>query len=295
LTKNGAEPHARTRDPRVHSLRRRRELDYNNAQVTAAKAAAERKRFPGYVSSEDWFHLSAAALQRGGRVVRPGVVEWNAAGKCESPFTRTITGLVTDLYGKVEARERGTRTRYLDMQVPCRRCKTCLWNKARHWMHRASLECEIANRTWMMTLTFHPAVRAQMTLRARASAGEEAWTEASREGRANMLAKEAQKYVTLWLKRVRSEAGPGLRILSVTERHKDGFPHCHLLVHEFGTTVRHATLTRQWVYGFSNAKLVEDTVEGAKYVAKYLAKDPISRVRASVGYGQTPGQQRPRT
>lgn len=226
-------------------------------------------------------------------MVTPGVVHWNAAGRCENPQFLTRKALVTDLWGRVEARENGTRTRYLDMEVPCRRCRNCLWRKALHWAHRATLECEVSPRTWLVTLTFGAHVRALIRMRAEARAGE-SWNDLSQEQVATKLGDEANKYVTLWMKRVRKHTGPGVRYVSVVEKHKDGTPHCHLLVHEARDgQVRHKTLTREWTYGFSNAKLVEDGPVAARYVAKYLAKSPISRVRASVGYGQTPGPAQP--
>lgn len=142
-------------------------------------------------------------------------------------------------------------------------------------------------RSWLVTLTFRPEIRSRMNMAARSAVGGEAWDALSQEQRDAKLADQANKYVTLWLKRVREQSGAGLRYLSVVERHEDGFPHCHLLVHETEVAgpLRHAHLTRQWTYGFSNAKLVENTEIAASYVAKYLAKSPVSRVRASVGYG----------
>lgn len=282
----GAPPPRRSRDPRVRSTRARRELDINNAQVTARRKAA-RKRHSDYVSSEDWFYLAARALERGGKVIKPGVVEWPAAGRCSNPYVRTIKGLVTDLWGMTEARENTTRTRFLDMEVPCRRCPSCLYRKRLHWEHRGTMETEAARRTWFVTLTFKPEVRWRMEQEARRAVGEEAWKELSQEQRSSALAKQAQSYLTDWLKRVRSQSGAALRYLAVSELHKDGMPHCHLLVHECSdVAVRHAVLTRQWSRnGFSNAKLVETGENATAYVTKYLSKDPVTRVRASVGYG----------
>jgi len=260
--------------------------------VTLAKA---KSRVPkGWISSEDWYFLAAKAMQKGGRIIRPGVVEWNAAGRCENPVPVQLKGLVTDLYGRVEARENGTRTRFLDMEVPCRRCGNCLYRKSLHWMHRSMVECEVSPRTWLVTLTFNATIRAHIRMRAYQAVGGEAWEQLSKEQRSTKLADQANKYVTLWIKRVRKDTGPGVRYISVIELHKDGTPHGHLLVHEAREgQVLHRHLTDQWSYGFSNAKLVEDGPIAARYVAKYLAKSPISRVRASVGYGQTPGQIRP--
>lgn len=285
----GAPQARRSRDPRVRSVRAKRELDNNNAQVTARRRAAQRKRHAEYISAEDWFFIAGSALERGARMVRPGVVAWNAAGRCENPYTRTLKGIPHNVWGRVEARENSTRTRFLDVEVPCRRCPPCLFRKRLHWTHRGEAETLAARRTWLVTLTFKPEVRAAMEWKARAAVGDETWRELSLEQRSTKLAAQAQPYVTTWLKRVRSQSGAALRYLSVCELHKDGMPHVHLLVHEVGDMpVRHAVLTGQWSQnGFSNAKLVETGEEhkAADYPAKYLSKNPITRVRASVGYG----------
>lgn len=93
----------------------------------------------------------------------------------------------------------------------------------------------------------------------------------------------------------KTRLGPrqGLRVCIVAEVHKDGEPHYHALIHEpdgsFPVTSR--TLCDQWTLGFAKAKLV-DTSEASRsktawYVAKYLAKSCLARVRASIGYGDT--------
>ena len=73
--------------------------------------------------------------------------------------------------------------------------------------------------------------------------------------------------------------------LQVVEAHKSGLPHVHLLVHDKGDTT-YRRLTDTWPLGFAHAKLVEGTA-ASRYVAKYLAKSALARVRASQGYGST--------
>lgn len=145
-----------------------------------------------------------------------------------------------------------------------------------------------ARRTWFVTLTFNQAARARVFWLARQDAGDE-WFELSQEQRSIHLARAAQEQVTLWIKRVREQSGAGLRYMLVTELHKDGFPHIHALVHEdFGEKrVLHRHLSGAWAsVGFSNAKLCDpDDPTMPAYVCKYLQKDPVTRVRASVGYG----------
>jgi hypothetical protein len=131
---------------------------------------------------------------------------------------------------------------------------------------------------------------------------------------------ECSKEITLFLKRVRATAAVDhrqsarladacaaskgsrckchpinqfrvpLRYLLVAEAHKSGLPHYHMLISEFEESrpVRARHLKTNWRLGFSDVKLVaqDDGTRPAAYVAKYLAKSAIARVRASVGYGQ---------
>ncbi|QXP08647.1 MAG: replication initiator protein [Arizlama microvirus] len=288
LTKGGGAPPRRSRDPRVHAAREARELDYNSAQLTARKRAANRRRWSDTTDYDRWLAVAHSAFQKGGATVRPYRMDWNAAGRCEAPVFRTLKGRSTDLFGVVEVSS-SYPTAYMDMWVPCRKCRVCLWKKARHWTFRAMTEIGRSSRTWFVTLTFNAAARAQLVMRASTALGEEVWTTLSSEQRSAALAGEAGKDVTLWLKRVRQESGAAFRYLYVAELHKDGTPHAHLLIHEDRTPIRHKVLAGQWRRGFSNVKLVETPQEAAAYVnkgvAKYLSKNPVTRVRASVGYG----------
>jgi len=290
LTNGSGCPPSRSRDPRVHGKRRRRELDNISAQLTALKRRPD--RFAGWVDDDTWRRRATTAFQRGGQSVRPGVVEWDASGRCESPVFRTLKGALTDFWGTVQPRTNTNPTRHLDIWVPCRRCRTCLRRKRYHWTMRAMTEIRAAEanwgRTWFITLTFNPVYRSRITMAAEAAHGDQGWAELSSEQRSAALAEQAQPFVTLWMKRVRAQSGTALRYLSVTELHKDGFPHCHLLVSEQDGSVplRHAVIARQWHYGFSNAKLVDSAdPKAAEYATKYLSKSPVTRVRASVGYG----------
>jgi len=287
----GGTPPSRSRDPRQSALlRRRRELENNSAQVTARKRA--RPRHAGWIADDDWSRRARTAFDRGAQSVRPGVIEWDASGRCEEPVFRTLKGMPTDFWGNAKHRSNHNPTMHLDMWVPCRRCLTCLRRKATHWKMRAMSEVAaseaMGGRTWRVTLTFEPHYRARMTMSALRAVGEEDWAEMSQELRSASLAKQAQPYVTLWMKRVRAQSGAALRYLSVTELHEDGFPHCHLLVHEStgDMPIRHAVLAGQWAYGFSNVKLVRPgDPHAAEYATKYCSKSPFTRVRASVGYG----------
>lgn len=147
-------------------------------------------------------------------------------------------------------------------------------------------------RTWFVTLTLRPDAHFKIASQARlrlAAQGEDF----DRLDGATQFAerhREISREITLWLKRVRKESGVSLRYFLVAEAHKSGLPHYHAMVHEPcpDQPVRARTLSRQWTLGFSQCKLVAEGEEKrtASYVAKYLSKDAISRVRASQGYGQ---------
>lgn len=294
MTEGAARP-SRSRDPRNVHLRRRRELDKISAQLTALRKRPA--RHAGWIDDDTWGHRARAAYENGAQSVRPGVIEWDASGRCETPVFRTLKAMPTDYWGNALPRDNQNPTRYLDIWVRCRKCRPCLRAKSWHWKKRAEAEVALSNmvgaRTWFVTLTFNALYRSRILMAAQRDLAKEGQAaEFSEAQRRSALAKAAQPYVTLWMKRLRAQTGAGLRYLQVTEAHKDGMPHCHLLVHESSPDmpVRHAVLSRQWHYGFSNAKLIDsDDPHAAEYVTKYVSKSPDTRVRASVGYGQTGG------
>lgn len=167
----------------------------------------------------------------------------------------------------------------------CRRCEHCLAHRRQLWTARAVDEVKAAPRTWFGTLTVSPENRFRHEVAAdllRPSAVSSAdWP----EFKFRCLADSVGKEVTRMFKRLRKR-GAKFRYLLVFEAHKDGWPHVHLLVHEVAEPVRKATLDGQWPLGFSKWKLVEREPAAAVYVCKYLAKDALTRVRASLRYGQ---------
>lgn len=177
---------------------------------------------------------------------------------------------------------------FLDLDVRCRRCSACLKARAALWRGRARFEIEHAERTWFGTLTLRPEERVRAAFEAQLAAS-------AREGEVpgmetpdgfKVTAQVAGREVTKFLKRVRSETGAILRYLVVTERSADGTPHWHLLLHEYRPegSARKAMLEKQWRLGFSSWRLVKDA-NAANYICKYLSKDILARVRASLGYG----------
>lgn len=91
--------------------------------------------------------------------------------------------------------------------------------------------------------------------------------------------------------------------LLVAEKHKSGRPHWHVLLHEKHAfalirsaeyyvtrkgVVRvddKAMIRKHWRFGFTQFELCRDH-RSAGYLCKYLAKDMLWRVRASIGYGE---------
>jgi hypothetical protein len=141
-----------------------------------------------------------------------------------------------------------------------------------------------------------------------------------------LRAREIGYEITDFLKRIRKRAE--FRYLLVAERHmKDpnspvfGRPHFHVLLHEGvsplvlpdewqpqkgyctagckhksgrvllherdGTVHDHAFVRTQWPHGHTTVVRCMD-VNSAVYVCKYVSKDPMARIRASIGYGKIP-------
>ena len=176
----------------------------------------------------------------------------------------------------------------LDLPARCRRCEGCLSHRRRLWTARAVDMIRASRRTWFGTLTVRPEERFKMRIRAeraRLRAGREAISSLDATEQFKLLATELGREATKWLKRLRA-GGAQFRYLLVFEEHKDGQPHIHVLLHEFGDPIPYRRLENQWRYGFSHWRLVGTEEKAAVYVCKYLSKDLRTRVRASEGYGQ---------
>lgn len=250
------------------------------------------------VAKPDALRLASRARENGAARTGPRTHTWDISGHCEDPRGVTVTG--RDLakprgawrWGEGGRMERVFRFSthgnpvWVELRVPCRKCWACVRARTRSWVARAIKETANSRRTWMATLTFHPAEVARM--RAIASRGVD-WSKLTDPQRFRLLAREASEEVTKFLKRLR-KTGAKARYLSVVEPHKSGVPHFHLLIHEISETqpVTHATLTGAWAKGFSRFKLVAQGEEARAsfYVAKYLFKASMgARVRASIRYG----------
>lgn len=92
------------------------------------------------------------------------------------------------------------------------------------------------------------------------------------------------RQITLMFKRLRT-SGNQFRYLVVLEQHQSGVIHYHVLLHEKDADkpLRHRQLSDAWPLGFAKWKLAD--AGSAWYVAKYLSKTILARVRASELYG----------
>jgi hypothetical protein len=152
---------------------------------------------------------------------------------------------------------------------------------------RATAEVEGSARTWMVTLTFRPEEHSMNRLRAIKRFGAAAWNDIPPDWRMAREFLEAAKEVTRWIKRLRKNTAKPVRYFLVAEAHKSGLPHFHALVHEkVAGDLGARDITGAWTAGFSRAKLAD--ANSAEYVAKYLSKSMLARVRASERYGLGP-------
>lgn len=211
---------------------------------------------------------------------------------CERPYILKAVGLPSTL-DYIEAYNNldplGGKV-FVDIETRCRRCDNCLKHRKRLWAARAIAETMASNRTWFGTLTVNPAERFRLSLIAdqrSLARGHGPLASSHRSNQFKHLVWAISPEITKWLKRVRAQSGAPLRYLLVSEAHKDGFPHFHLLIHEPSRPVTERMLRRQWRFGFSHWRLVDRMDKrAAAYVCKYLTKDALTRVRGSVRYGR---------
>lgn len=257
-----------------------------------------------YVS--DLRRLLATALWDGAEQVSLTSFRWNIAGGCEDPVNFTLEGRPIawewwNDYGETRMVAEAFRNPetiggngfekpvWVDMSTRCRKCAWCLRQRAGLWTLRAKQELGGASRTWFGTLTLRPSEHfravcvAESSLRKRGTEWAELSPAEQFQARHSVISVE----ITKWLKRIRKESEARLRYFLVAEAHKSGLPHYHILIHEqwLGKQVTERTLRRQWKLGFSKFNLVEGG-GAAWYVAKYLSKASMARVRASRRYGK---------
>lgn len=237
--------------------------------------------------------LASDALAAGAEHPTPTTLRWDISGRCEAPKAQLVGGreLPKLFDGSNSPREWSNITSdgefrsalWVELTVPCRRCRACLRQRARIWRDRAKMEFQLAERTWFGTLTLRPEAHYEMLCRARHNCPD--FDGLDFEGQFKRRHSEISKEITKYLKRVRKQSGAKIRYLLVAEEHKSGLPHYHLLVHEGDAAcpVRYDVLKYQWPHGFSAFKLADEKTAG--YVTKYLMKSACARVRASQMYG----------
>lgn len=200
------------------------------------------------------------------------------AYSCEMPIPVYGIGLPSGVLGETAS------PLPVEFSARCRKCPGCLRHRQRLWTARAIDETKASKRTWFCTLTVRPEDRFRMDLIAERYAMIRRLADEPPEEVFRLRAKIVGQEVTRWLKRVRKNSGAKLRVLLVTESHKDGYPHFHALIHETSGTVTKRVLEAGWRVGFSQFRLCDPGASG--YVAKYLSKVALTRVRASRHYGQ---------
>ena len=211
------------------------------------------------------------------------------AGDCQSP-------IVIKSYGSSGAVFVLTETR-------CRKCGPCRRARMWYWCYAAIEQTRAAQaaglRTWFGTLTVNPAARAELADRAMRTYMEtggscavpEWMSEPDCDLRFKLLRDQLQVELQKYWKRLR-KAGLQFKYFAVFERHKDGFPHVHYLLHEIDKPILKRELAAEWPHGFTKVKLVGGNAKGqpvspekaAFYVTKYLQKSGQSRQIASKLY-----------
>lgn len=127
-------------------------------------------------------------------------------------------------------------------------------------------------KNWFVTLTFRPASRKRFC------------DKAGQLLPSKVRAQRAMESVAEFLKRIRHHGG-AVRFFCVTEEHKDGYPHIHMLLHAYEGCTKADIESAKWAHGFVKAKLCDE--HSASYLVKYLTKEQ-ARVRASIRYGSPP-------
>lgn len=237
--------------------------------------------------------IAAKAITFGGTRASLARYEWDTSGSCENPVGVELMGRHDP---KADKRSRskiigpgeGSAMR-INIMAKCRKCPACLRARAAKWAHAAKLEIRLAPRTWFGTLTVRPEIHHHALSQARATSARKGtdFDTLSESEKFRTVAAQHSKELTRWLKRVRKNSGADMRYLLVTEAHKSGLPHWHILVHQRSLTpITYRHLTSTYDRGFVKFNLVDGDEKTAWYCCKYLTKSSLARVRASLQYGK---------
>lgn len=237
---------------------------------------------PRYVG--DVRRLIARALEAGAIQRSLFRYEWDVSGRCESPA-------LVEIYGREYADRHTTSRRkahLLEMTTKCRKCAQCLRERAAGWTRKSVVEFKRSPRTWFGTFTYAPGNLFKLVslTRHRLAGGGTNYDALSEIEQFQELHKTLGDELTRYFKRVRKATRSPMRYLLVTERHKSGAPHHHVLIHEVSpeNPIRKTVLKEQWSLGFTKFVLCKDE-RGVRYVTKYLSKAKEARIRASLRYG----------
>lgn len=228
-------------------------------------------------------------------VVQPNYVCADLSGRCSSDLVVEQAG-----YGHLRLGSKGEEkwepARTLSLKVPCRKCGPCRKARRMLWTDRAVREYRASTRSWFVTLTFRPEERYKLRLQAvkrlRDSGGD--FERLSERDQFAELLREYQRPVSLYLMRLRKGLAKrgweltSFRYILVPERHADGAPHFHAILHEVAEDqpLRKARIEEAWTHGVLHARLLKDE-RAARYAVKYLGKqDFCGRLRASRHYGE---------
>lgn len=258
--------------------------------------------------------LSQGAVRNGRTVI------WNLTASSKHPCEQPLLLCVLEGTAKEApyvAEPLVETTGFLELHGRCRKCPACRDYRRRLWIARALAEQNACpGRTWFVTLTANPEMRDWVDHQAQSDAFRASgkYVPAVLDlfpWRARVMKREAASFMKRLRERtadhhtarLRSEAErlsfgegrrwrkvrPKLRFLAVTEPHKDGNVHLHLLVHEWSPALRCRWVDIEAAWGplkrgFVVAKLV--TGSAAPYVSKYLAKELDATVHASNSYGR---------
>lgn len=206
-------------------------------------------------------------------------LRWDVSGRCQAPVAVELFSRHSGVIGKE------VKPYMVELKTPCRRCGWCLMQRRWLWASRAKEEYELAERTWFCTMTFSPQQHYEAELIARNEIYD--FDSLSKVAKFSALVSVHGRELTRFLKRVRKNSRAPIRYLVVAEAHKSGLPHFHMLIHEPDALrpVRKEVLKDAWHGGFAKWVLMHDS-RSAVYLCKYLAKDALTRVRASFHYGQ---------
>lgn len=229
-------------------------------------------------------------------------------GDCSDPYVIELSGEQSELLSRLDQWSNDTEIDYFDagggrvahtlgykpskittayVSVRCRKCTECLRKRAKLWTARAIDEIAASQRTWFGTLTLRPQEQfiARVKADKAASKAGSAWQSLTPDEQFKDIVKQINPELTRWIKRVRKNTGASLRYLLVSEAHKSGDPHFHILLHEHEGRAVKAKLEETWKLGFSHWRLCDRDKKAAIYACKYLAKSAITRVRSSAKYG----------